>query len=400
MLYILAFLVAILSVHWIHPRLVRIALDKNIVDNPNARKLQRRPTPVLGGIAVFFGSVIGLGCASITCDCSELFIVVVAMMIMLYTGTMDDILDLSPALRFLIEIGTVLLLIFVGGYTLNDFHGLWGLNQIPQGVAIPLTVFAAVGIINAINLIDGVDGLSSGYCILTSLLFGMMFWYVGDLLEVLEVLRRRVVAAAAVGLQVELELLDEAAVDLVQIEVVAVVGVAHELLRELHAGLVALGGGSGQIDAHQLVAFVVVLAEELEERVAVRGLAAEVEVQYLLGCEGLLVHLQVAVDADDAGPHGVDVEVDGLAERGAGRGLAADGVPLIGEDTLADGGVGALAVDRDADAHGDLPVLVGSRPTHVERDPKSTFLSIHILHVLTGCKFTPPCAILEYAKRS
>lgn len=180
MLYILSFLVAILSVHWIHPRLVRIALDKNIVDNPNARKLQRRPTPVLGGIAVFFGSVIGLGCASITCDCSELFIVVVAMMIMLYTGTMDDILDLSPALRFLIEIGTVLLLIFVGGYTLNDFHGLWVLNQIPQGVAIPLTVFAAVGIINAINLIDGVDGLSSGYCILTSLLFGVMFWYVGD----------------------------------------------------------------------------------------------------------------------------------------------------------------------------------------------------------------------------
>lgn len=180
MLYILSFLAAILSAHWIHPRLVRIALDKNIVDNPNARKLQRRPTPVLGGIAVFFGSVIGLGCASITCDCSELFIVVVAMMIMLYTGTMDDILDLSPALRFLIEIGTVLLLIFVGGYTLNDFHGLWGLNQIPQGVAIPLTVFAAVGIINAINLIDGVDGLSSGYCILTSLLFGVMFWYVGD----------------------------------------------------------------------------------------------------------------------------------------------------------------------------------------------------------------------------
>jgi hypothetical protein len=44
-------------------------------------------------------------------------------------------------------------------------------------------------------------------------------------------------------------------------------------------------------------------------------------------------------------------------------------------------------------------VLVGPRPTHVERDPKSTFLSIHILHVLTGCKFTPPCAILEYAKR-
>lgn len=180
MLYILSFLIALLSVRWIHPRLVQIALDKDIVDNPNARKLQRKPTPVLGGIVVFFGSVIGLGIAGIGCDCSELFIVVVAMMIMLYTGTLDDILDLSPGLRFLVEIFTVLLLIIVGGYSLNDFHGLWGINQIPQWVAIPLTVVAAVGIINAINLIDGVDGLSSGYCILTSLLFGVMFWYVGD----------------------------------------------------------------------------------------------------------------------------------------------------------------------------------------------------------------------------
>ena len=180
MLYVFSFLIALFSVCWIHPRLVQIALEKNIVDNPNARKLQRKPIPVLGGIAVFFGSVIGLGCASISCDCSELFIVVVAMMIMLYTGTLDDILDLSPGLRFLIEIGTVLLLIFVGGYCLNDFHGLWGLTVIPRAVAIPLTVFAAVGIINAINLMDGVDGLSSGYCILASVLFGVMFWSAGD----------------------------------------------------------------------------------------------------------------------------------------------------------------------------------------------------------------------------
>lgn len=173
---------------------------------------------------------------------------------------------------------------------------------------------------------------------------------------------------------------------------------ADEGERVLQTGVVTPGRRLGHVDAHQLAALLVVLAEELEERAAVRGLAAEVEVEDLLGGEGLLVHLQIAVDADDAGPHGVNVEVDGLAERGAGRCLAADGVPLIGEDALADGGVGALAVDRDADAHGDLPVLVGSRPTHVERDPKSTFLSIHMLHVLTGCKVTPPCAKSEHAK--
>ena len=87
MLYFIPFLVAILSVSWIHPRLVAIALDKNIVDNPDARKLQKKPVPVLGGVAVFFGTVVGLGVASISYPCTELFIVITAMSIMLYTGT-------------------------------------------------------------------------------------------------------------------------------------------------------------------------------------------------------------------------------------------------------------------------------------------------------------------------
>lgn len=82
--------------------------------------------------------------------------------------------------RFSDGVCGALLLIFIGGYVWNVLHGLWCLDQIPQGVAIPFMLFAAVGFINAINLIDGVDGLSSDYCILTSLLFGMMFWYVED----------------------------------------------------------------------------------------------------------------------------------------------------------------------------------------------------------------------------
>ena len=177
---LISFFISLFLVGWIQPRLVRIALLKNIVDNPDARKLQRTPVPVLGGVGVFFGIAVGLGCMSSVVDCAALSVVVMAMMIMLYTGTMDDILNLSPALRFLIEIIVVLLLIFVGGYCIDDFHGLWGVEKLSCWLAVPLTIFATVGIINAINLIDGVNGLSSGFCIMACVMFGVLFYLAAD----------------------------------------------------------------------------------------------------------------------------------------------------------------------------------------------------------------------------
>ena len=53
-------LLAFLGTLWVHPKILKIAIMKNIVDNPDARKLQRNPIPVMGGMAVFFGILIGL----------------------------------------------------------------------------------------------------------------------------------------------------------------------------------------------------------------------------------------------------------------------------------------------------------------------------------------------------
>ena len=189
---LLSLIISLLVVSWIHPRLVKIALLKNLVDNPDSRKLQRQPVPVLGGIAVFFGIVIGYGSVCGMVNYAGMLIVIMAMMVMLYIGTMDDILSLSPALRFAVEFFVALLLIFNGGYLLDDFHGLWGVGMLPDWMAVPLTVVAVVGIINAINLIDGVNGLSSGYCITACTMFGTLFYLSGDM-------KMTILAAVSVG---------------------------------------------------------------------------------------------------------------------------------------------------------------------------------------------------------
>ena len=178
--YSVLFIVSLCATWWIFKKVLNIAKLKNIVDNPDARKLQRVPVPLLGGMAVFFGMIVAFATAGVIYNVSDLFAIICVMSIMLYVGTMDDIIGLTPKTRFLVEILVVLLLIYCNDYSINNFHGLWGICEIPQWIAVPLTVFACVGIINAINLIDGVNGLSSGYCIVACLIFGFTFLLVGD----------------------------------------------------------------------------------------------------------------------------------------------------------------------------------------------------------------------------
>ncbi|MDE5730426.1 MAG: undecaprenyl/decaprenyl-phosphate alpha-N-acetylglucosaminyl 1-phosphate transferase [Alistipes sp.] len=158
----------------------KIAILKNITDNPDARKLQKVPVPCLGGVAVFFGIIMALLIAGVEFEASKMFTIVCAFTLMLYIGTMDDILSLSPLFRLFMEVLILSLLIYGGSGYIDDFHGLWGIYSIPDWIAVPLTIFACVGIINAINLIDGVNGLCSGYCIMACIAFGVVAIWSGD----------------------------------------------------------------------------------------------------------------------------------------------------------------------------------------------------------------------------
>ena len=173
--------VSLVAVFWIFFKVLRLSIEKNLVDNPNARKLQKTPIPVMGGMAVFFGVL----CASLlSCclfDCNHLIPIYIGMGLMLYLGILDDLLGLTPFIRLLIEVGSLLAIIFGGGGCVDSLHGLWGINEIPWWIGVPLTVFAGVGIINAMNMIDGVNGLSSGLCVACATMFGIALYRGGDI---------------------------------------------------------------------------------------------------------------------------------------------------------------------------------------------------------------------------
>ena len=93
---ILLFFVSMFGTWLIYRRVHQIAVVKNIVDCPDARKLQKEPVPVLGGLSVFIGIIIALVVCQIFFGTSGLFSLMGLMVIMLCVGTVDDILSLAP----------------------------------------------------------------------------------------------------------------------------------------------------------------------------------------------------------------------------------------------------------------------------------------------------------------
>ena len=172
---ILLAVVSLLVTTFLFPYVLSFAKRHKIVDNPNVRKLQRVPVPVMGGTAVSGGLAVAVLAAYLLCMDTRLILALVLLAVMYAVGTWDDVKDVSASLRFLIECGVVWSAIVLLDVEINDLHGLWGIHEIPDRWGVLLSLVAGVGIMNAVNLIDGVDGLCSSFCIMACTAFAVVF---------------------------------------------------------------------------------------------------------------------------------------------------------------------------------------------------------------------------------
>lgn len=173
--------VAFLVTTLVYPYVLQFARRHNMVDNPNARKLQRVPVPLMGGTTVFIGLFVAVVAACFFMWDVRLPEILALLLVMYALGVWDDAKDVSPALRFAVEILVVWLIIIILGVEINDFHGLWGIRAVPDIISVPLSIVAGVGIMNAVNLIDGVDGYCSSFGMMACIVFGIVFYYAGDM---------------------------------------------------------------------------------------------------------------------------------------------------------------------------------------------------------------------------
>ncbi len=185
---VLAFVISVFVARLIIPRILIISLRKKLFDIPDARKIHKRAIPRLGGVSFFptilfscclvlaFRSLTGYNISDLQVSyvLPECLFLICGMTLLYLTGIADDLIGVRYRQKFVVQILCACFLP-ISGLWINDLYGLFGVHVISAWVGIPFTVLTIVFITNAVNLIDGIDGLASGLSSVALLVFGVLF---------------------------------------------------------------------------------------------------------------------------------------------------------------------------------------------------------------------------------
>lgn len=177
--FLLAFAIVMLGM----PSLIQLAVQKNLLDEPTEdRKVHKRSVPRLGGVLVFIGTIVTTTLlVEPTGDDALAFLrLAAASTILFFLGLKDDLAELDPIKKLAAQIAVGLILILGGGFCIADFGGLFGVNAIQPLVVVPFSLFVYIVVVNAVNLIDGIDTLAGGYGLLIAISCALWFQVTGQ----------------------------------------------------------------------------------------------------------------------------------------------------------------------------------------------------------------------------
>ena len=175
------------------PRILVISHKKRLYDVPDARKVHTMPVPRLGGLSFFpvilMSMFLVIGFRLFFWDVNvsglsfnmlyEYLFLFVGMTLLYLVGVCDDLVGVGYRYKFAVQIAAAFLLVLSGNW-FDSFGGLFGIYSVPVWVGVPFTVFIVVYITNAINLIDGIDGLASGLCCIALSVLSVIFFLRGQ----------------------------------------------------------------------------------------------------------------------------------------------------------------------------------------------------------------------------
>ncbi len=175
---LLCFVTAFAITYAVIPLIIKVAKERRLYDRPNERSSHQEPTPSLGGIGIFAGTVCGIMLWTPVGSFSQLQYILAAFVLIFLIGILDDLLPISPGKKLGGQLLVAIILAYKAGVQVSSFYGFCGFHELSQPASFTLSIITIVGIINAFNLIDGINGLAGSVGLLACIVFGICFFLV------------------------------------------------------------------------------------------------------------------------------------------------------------------------------------------------------------------------------
>jgi UDP-GlcNAc:undecaprenyl-phosphate GlcNAc-1-phosphate transferase len=159
------------------PFIIKFSKTKRLVSHPGERRIHKRITPSVGGVAIFFGFAIAAAGWSIHQRPSVIFSFLSILLIPFIIGVLDDLISLKPGPKLIAQLVTGSLVFFVLNIRVTSDYGLFGEIDLSLALSYVLTLLTVALITNSLNLIDGIDGLAATLSFLACIFFGSWFLF-------------------------------------------------------------------------------------------------------------------------------------------------------------------------------------------------------------------------------
>jgi len=167
------------------PKIIRLVEYKKLMDEPNKRSSHIKITPTLGGIAFFYSMVLSLFFLKNWATYDESIYIIPGLTVLFITGLKDDLVVLSPFSKLLAQLVAVAFILVNESFTISSLNGFFGIHEIPIYVYYIIGTFFMLTIINAYNLIDGIDGLAAIVGIVILIIYATIFYMTNEYFYVL-----------------------------------------------------------------------------------------------------------------------------------------------------------------------------------------------------------------------
>lgn len=171
---------AFLITFFVLPAIIKIAAAKQLFDLPDSRKLHQRPIASLGGVGMFVGFFLTDLLLVSQQALPQLQYYLAAAIVIFFLGLKDDILIITPLKKLVGQMIAAAILVHLAGLRITGLHGVLGIQAIGPIGQLVLSYGVIILLINAYNLIDGIDGLAGGLGLLNMAAFGLLFLLGGD----------------------------------------------------------------------------------------------------------------------------------------------------------------------------------------------------------------------------